>query len=163
MKPVSPPIDLLTLETLPFDVWKKIVLNLPYETVISFCKVSRRLNKVCNDIYFWKDYFKIQVSVNINVPSGASIRWYRDKIEQYPKVKVITDLLDQGKATGKYIQEFRSNWDIFERTQNLQELSCENNQLTSLPYLPNLQTLNCENNPLLGFTLSYWKKIWKEK
>ena len=141
MQPITPPTDLLTLESLPFDTQKKIALNLPYETISSLCTTSKKLKRICDDIYFWKDYFKVQVPVNINVPSGASISWYKDKIEQYPKVKVITDLLDERKATGKYIQEFNSSWDIFERVENLQKLYCQNNQLTSIPSMPNLRVL----------------------
>jgi hypothetical protein len=141
-------IDRVNLESVPLDTLKKIALNLPYETVISFCKVSKKLKRICDDIYFWRDYLKIQVPVNINVPSGASIRWYKDKIELYPKVKVITDLLDQRKATGKYIQEFNISWDIFERIENLQKLSCQSKQLTSIPSMPNLQILYCRNNQL---------------
>ncbi len=45
---------------------------------------------------------------------------------------------------------------------NLQYLYCANNQLTSLPSMPNLRVLYCEDNPLPGFTLDYWRKIWKE-
>jgi hypothetical protein len=111
--------NLVTLENLPFDIQKKIALNLPYETISSLFTVSKKLNGISKDIYFWKDYLKIQVPVNINIPPGASIRWYKDKIEQYPKVKIITDLLDEGEVTGKYIEEFNSSWDVFERIQNL--------------------------------------------
>jgi len=145
---LKPSVDLLTLESLPLDTQKKVALNLPYETVISFCKVSKKLKRICDDVYFWRDYLKTNIPVNINVPSGASIRWYKDKIEQYPKVKVITDLLDQGKATGEYIQEHNNNWDIFDRVENLQEIYCNDKELTSIPLMPNLQELYCGNNQL---------------
>ena len=148
MEPVTPPIDLLTLESLPFDTQKKVALNLPYETVLTLCTTSKKLKRVCNDIYFWRDYFKVQVPININVPSGAGISWYKDKIEQYPKVKVITDLLDQDKTSGKYIQEFNNSWNMFDRVENLQKLYCSNNQLTSIPLMPNLRELYYENNQL---------------
>ena len=153
MEPINPPVDLLTLESLPFDTQKKVALNLPYGTVISLCMTSKKLNKVCKDIYFWKDYFRVQVPVNINVPSGAGISWYKDKIEQYLKFKKITDLLDEGKATRKYIQKFNINSNIFERIQNLRVLYCRNNQLTSLPSMPNLQKLFCDNNRLTSLPL----------
>jgi Leucine-rich repeat (LRR) protein len=153
MENITPPTDLLTLESLPFDAQKKVALNLPYETVISFCKVSKKLKRICDDIYFWKDYLRIQVPVNINVPSGASIGWYKDKIKQYPKVEVITDLLDQGKATGNYIQELNNNWNVFERVENLEKLVCQNSQLTSMPSMPNLQDLYCRNNQLTSISL----------
>ncbi len=68
MQPITPPTDLLTLESLPFDTQKKIALNLPYETISSLCTTSKKLKRICKDIYFWKDNFKVQVPVNINVP-----------------------------------------------------------------------------------------------
>ena len=40
MEEVGPPTDLLTLETLPFDLQKKLALGLPIETVIPFCNIS---------------------------------------------------------------------------------------------------------------------------
>ena len=119
MEPISPPTDLLTLENLPSDIQKKMALNLPYETIISLCKTSNKLNKICKDVYFWKEYIKIQVPININIPLGANSNWYKQRIKEYPKVKEITDLIKDGKVDAEYIEEFNENWDIFERVENL--------------------------------------------
>ena len=148
MEAITPPTDPLTLETLPSDIQKKMALNLPYETIISLCTISKRLNIIFSDVYFWRNYFRIQVPININIPLGVNSNWYKQRIREYPEIKKLTDLLEQGKVRAKYIQEFNENWDIFERVENLQGLNCENNQLISLPSMPNLQVLNCENDQL---------------
>ena len=56
MEPVTPPTDLISLEKLPFDTRKKIALNLPYEALSSLCSTSKKLNGICSDTYFWRDY-----------------------------------------------------------------------------------------------------------
>ena len=95
MKSVSPPTDLLALENLPLDTQKKIALNLPYETIISFCKVSRKLSRICDDIYFWRNYLKVNIPERINIPPEANINWYKDKIKEYPDVKILTNLIKE--------------------------------------------------------------------
>ena len=150
MEQLSPPTDLYALGS---DNLKSAALKLSLKDIISLCKTSRKLSSICNDIYFWKTYLRVQIPININVPEGVDINWYKNKIEQYPKVKGITDLLDQNEASGEYIQEFNDNWDIFERVENLKELYCSNNQLTSLPSMPNLRIIRCWNDQLTSLPL----------
>ena len=117
MEPVSPPTDSVKLENLPFDTQKKIALNLPYEVISSFCMVSKKLNRVCNDIYFWKDYLKTNIPEHVNIPPGADINWYKQRIREYSDVKKITDLIKNTRALVKYVGNFNNNWDIFEQIE----------------------------------------------
>lgn len=136
------------LESLPLDIHKKIALNLSYNNVKTFCIVSKKLSEISNDIYFWRDYFKVQVPEVVHIPLEDDVNWYRNKIKDYPAVKKLTDLIKKGKVKVEYIQDFNEKWDIFEIANNLQTLYCYNNQLTFIPFLPNLIVLYCASNQL---------------
>lgn len=155
---VAPPTELSTLESLPLDTQKKIALDLPYETVISFCKVSRKLKRVCNDIYFWKDYLKIKIPVHVSIPETADIDWYKRRILEYPSVIKLVTLIENRNPKVKYIRPLDKNWDIFEMVENLQEINCSGGNLTSLPYMPNLETLVCMYNLLTSIPLIHGLK-----
>ena len=90
---LKPSVDLLTLESLPLDTQKKIALNLPYETVISLCTTSKGLTRVCNDFYLWRDHLTTNIPEHINIPPGADINWYKQRIKEYPGVTKLVDLL----------------------------------------------------------------------
>ena len=148
MEEISPPIDLLKLESLPFDLQRKLALELSPQTLFSFCKTSKKLKRVCEDLYFWRDYFKVQIPDKINILLDADINWYKDKIRNYSSVKKLAILIKSGGARAEYIQDFDNNWDIFEIIDNLRLLDCRGNKLTYLPPMPNLTWINCANNQL---------------
>ena len=140
---ITPPVDLLTPESLPFDVQKQIALNLQPKTFISFCRTSKKLKRVCDDIYFLKEYFRIHIPIKIDIPEGATFKWYRKKIFEYPAVKKLTDIIELKKARVKYIGDPDKKWNIFEIVENIKEISLYRTKLTIFPFMYNLETLVC--------------------
>lgn len=166
MEEVVPPTDLLTLENLPFDAQKQLALDLPYESVISLCTSSKKLGRICEDLYFWKNYLTLKVP-NVSIPEGADLRWYKNKSKEYFKAKNLVELIHGKKVEAIYIKPVNVEWNVFEIVENLrelfvfrieltalpymenlQELACDYNQLTSIPSMPNLIVLYCEHNQL---------------
>lgn len=140
----------LKIDNLPLDIKKKIALNLFLKDIISFFGTSKILMKISNDIYFWQEYFKIQVPVNINIPLGADVDWYKNKIKEYPIVKQLNDLIILKKATVIYIQSPKldmagnePNWDIFERIEKLKSFVLHGGELISFPSMSSLEQLHC--------------------
>lgn len=163
---IKPPTDLYNLPFLHLDLQREIALGLPFNEVISLCASSKRLNKICNDIYFWRTYITRNIPEKIDIPPKADILWYQKRIKEYEKTKdyieliQIDDLINQNKIEVEYIKKFDNNWDIFERAKNIVKLYCQNgtlNSLTSLPYYPNLRELYCSRNKLTS--LPYYPKL----
>lgn len=97
---ITPSVDLLTPESLPLEVQERIALNLQPKTLISFCRTSKKLKRVCDDIHFLKEYFRIHIPIKIDIPEGATFKWYRKKIFEYPAVKKLTDIIELKKKQG---------------------------------------------------------------
>jgi hypothetical protein len=164
MEPISSLENLITLELLPLDIQKKIVLSLTYDDLISFFKVSKKLNKIEKDIYFWMDYFKTNVPDQINVPSRVNINWYKNRLRAYPDVKKLINLIFEEKIETEYIQKFHKGWTILEIIENLVSIRYKTNQLISLGslsfgshLLSNLRELCCSNCNLTSLGFSEFK------
>ena len=79
MQPITPPTDLLTLESLPFDTQKKVALNLPYETISSLCTVSKKLKKSVMIFTFGKIILKSKSQLILMFPRGLVLGGIRIK------------------------------------------------------------------------------------
>jgi Leucine-rich repeat (LRR) protein len=139
----------LPIQKLPLDVVRITALNLPVRDILNLCQTNLKYQQyICNNKPFWEALLLREVNTKINIPPNADINWYKEKVKNWSSVKILVEKIKANSVEVEYIQPFRENWDYFEIVENLQELSCQNNQLTSLPLMPNLQRLYCDNNQL---------------
>lgn len=52
-------------ETLPYEAFFKIALELPYDDITNNCRVSRRWNDLCKDSYFWQQKALIDLNISL--------------------------------------------------------------------------------------------------
>lgn len=136
------------MEYLSNDVLRLIALNLSLKQIFASCQINKRFQTCINNLLFWKALFIREIKEPINIPLDANIKWYKEKIKTYSDVQKIADLIKEGKIWVNFIQLYNEKWNSFEIIENLKELYCEYNQLTSLHSMPNLEVLNCGNNKL---------------
>lgn len=154
---VTPPVDLYNLNSLPLDLQKQTALKLPFTDIISLCKSSKGLNKLCNDLYFWKDYFNYNIKEKIDIPEDANVKWYQNKIKYYFEIKDLIDKIREEEFIVICKDRFNKNWNNFEMADNIIQINCGYKGITSLPSLPNLEILNCNDNQLT--TLPSYPKL----
>lgn len=139
------------LSKLPPDVLRVTALNLPLRDILNLCETNKQYQQaICNSKSFWEALFIREVDEKISIPDNADIDWYRQKLKIWVSASEIIKLIKNKKIDDYYISPFDNNWNRFEIIENLRELSCGYNQLTSLPPMPNLKGLFCSNNQLIS-------------
>jgi Leucine-rich repeat (LRR) protein len=137
------------MHQLPTDILRLIALNLSIRDILNLCQTNKQYQQyICNNKPFWAALLLRETKSKINIPPDANINWYKEKVKNWPSVKILVEKIKSNKVDIEYIKLFNDNWDHFEIVENLKELHCSYDQLTSLPPMPNLQILNCENNKL---------------
>ena len=72
---IFPPIDLTNIINQPYDTLKLTALKLSYEDIISLCKSSKKLARLCRDNEFWKNkILKDYPNVNLNELSSTKYK-----------------------------------------------------------------------------------------
>jgi len=172
------------MQQLSGDILRITALNLPVRDILNLCQTNKQYQQyICNNKPFWEALLLREVgNIKVNIPLDANINWYKEKVKNWPSVKTLVEKIkanEMGRV--EYIQPFNQNWDYFEIVENLKELDClynqltslppmpnlqrlycESNQLTSLPSMPNLQMFHCDDNPLPPYNLDQWKQYWSQ-
>ena len=143
------------MHQLPTDILRLIALNLSIRDILNLCQTNKQYQQyICNNKPFWKALLLRETKGNVNISPNADVNWYKEKIKNWPSVKVLVEKIEENKVEKiEYIQSFQENWDYFEIAENLQELYCSGIRLTSLPSMPNLGVLDCQYNLLTSLPL----------
>src|SRR6516162_9827527 len=153
------------MQQLPGDVLRTTALNLSVKDIFNLCQVNKQYKQyICDYKPFWEALLLREVgNAKVNIPSDADISWYKNKVKNWPNVKVLVEKIKENNLQIEYIRPFNDNWDYFEIVENLRKLDCDDNQLTSLPPMPNLQKLYCYNNQLTSLPpMSNLQKLFCE-
>src|SRR6516225_4732071 len=121
-----------SLQKLPPDILRLIALNLDVRDILNLCQTNKQYQQyICNNKPFWKALLLRETKGNVNISPNADVNWYKEKIKNWPSVKVLVEKIEENKVEKiEYIQSFQENWDYFEIAENLQELYCSGIRLT---------------------------------
>lgn len=164
------------MDKLPNDIIKLIILKLPIKDIFNFIILSKRYYKITNDIKFWEKIFKFKIKGKINISNDVTIKWYKYKLSQYPKIRKMMELKEQGNVSIEFDIPFSKKWSSLEFVRHItifigywkeleslpdmpqiKHLVCQHNKLTSLSLMPNLEYLDCSHNLLTK--LSFYPKL----
>ena len=126
------------MQLLTADILRIIALNLPVRDILNLYQTSKQYQQyICNNKPFWEALLLREVGNNtkINIPPNADINWYKEKVKIWLRVRNLILLIKEKiKAkNARYVEPYNISWDDFEIVENLLELYCSHNQLTTLP------------------------------